>query len=80
MCASSAGPTAYGYDRVAWASGPSSSASRCRQRSSGTQESANVRRVGVVGAVTVSGLPQLDDHAFLVSQLTVFLANRTPSQ
>jgi uncharacterized protein (UPF0303 family) len=33
-----------------------------------------VRNVGVVGAVTVSGLPQLDDHAFLVGQLTAFLA------
>jgi uncharacterized protein (UPF0303 family) len=39
-----------------------------------------VRHVGVVGAVTVSGLPQLDDHAFLVAQLTAFLANGTPGQ
>ena len=35
-----------------------------------------VRRVGVVGSVTVSGLPQLDDHRFVVEQLTLFLANR----
>jgi uncharacterized protein (UPF0303 family) len=35
-----------------------------------------VRRVGVVGSVTVSGLPQLDDHSFVVDQLALFLANR----
>lgn len=35
-----------------------------------------VRRVGVVGSVTVSGLPQLDDHGFVVEQLTLFLASR----
>lgn len=28
----------------------------------------------VIGAVGVSGLPQLDDHAFVVAQLRVFLA------
>ena len=33
-----------------------------------------VRGAGVVGAVTVSGLPQLDDHAFVVEHLTRFLA------
>jgi len=33
-----------------------------------------VRDVGVVGTVTVSGLPQPDDHGFLVDQLTAFLA------
>lgn len=32
-----------------------------------------VRGTGVVGTVTVSGLPQLEDHAFLVDQLTGFL-------
>jgi uncharacterized protein (UPF0303 family) len=32
-----------------------------------------VRGTGVVGAVTVSGLPQLDDHRFLVEQLGRFL-------
>ena len=36
-----------------------------------------VRRVGVVGAITVSGLPQMDDHAFLVDQLTAFLTTGT---
>jgi uncharacterized protein (UPF0303 family) len=33
-----------------------------------------VAGVGVVGAVTVSGLPQVDDHAFVVAQLTDFLS------
>ena len=33
-----------------------------------------VRRVGVIGVVTVSGLPQLEDHAFVVEQLGRFLA------
>ena len=32
-----------------------------------------VAGVGVVGAVGVSGLPQLDDHAFVVEQLRAFL-------
>jgi uncharacterized protein (UPF0303 family) len=32
-----------------------------------------VRHVGVVGSVTVSGLAQLDDHSFVVEQLTQFL-------
>jgi uncharacterized protein (UPF0303 family) len=35
-----------------------------------------VRRVGVVGSVTVSGLPQVEDHRFVVEQLTSFLADR----
>ncbi len=33
-----------------------------------------VRDVGVVGAVTVSGLPQADDHALVVEGLRAFLA------
>ncbi len=33
-----------------------------------------VRGVGVVGAVAVAGLPQVEDHAFVVDQLTRFLA------
>jgi uncharacterized protein (UPF0303 family) len=32
-----------------------------------------VRAAGIVGTVTVSGLPQVDDHAFLVEQLALFL-------
>jgi uncharacterized protein (UPF0303 family) len=32
-----------------------------------------VRGTGVVGAVTVSGLPQLEDHRFVVEQLHAFL-------
>jgi len=32
-----------------------------------------VRGAGVVGTVTVSGLPQLEDHAFVVEQLARFL-------
>jgi uncharacterized protein (UPF0303 family) len=33
----------------------------------------HVRSVGVVGAVTVSGLPQRDDHAFVVENIAAFL-------
>ena len=33
-----------------------------------------VRDVGVVGVVTVSGLPQADDHALVVEALTAHLA------
>ena len=33
-----------------------------------------VSGVGVVGTVTVSGLPQLDDHALAVEAVTAFLA------
>jgi uncharacterized protein (UPF0303 family) len=34
-----------------------------------------VKNVGPVGTVGVSGLPQADDHAFVVEQLTLFLAH-----
>ena len=33
-------------------------------------------RVGVIGTVVVSGLPQLDDHAFVVEHLAAFLGSR----
>ncbi|MFF4903384.1 heme-degrading domain-containing protein [Streptomyces sp. NPDC001260] len=33
----------------------------------------NVEGVGVIGAVTVSGLPQLEDHRFVVEALEEFL-------
>ncbi len=33
-----------------------------------------IRDVGVVGSVTVSGLPQADDHAFVVELLEAFLS------
>ena len=35
-----------------------------------------VRGVGVVGTVTVSGLPQEEDHRLVVSVLRAFLASR----
>ncbi|GAA2987312.1 uncharacterized protein (UPF0303 family) [Microbacterium terrae] len=35
-----------------------------------------VAGVGVVGTVGVSGLPQADDHAFVVEQLRAFVASR----
>jgi uncharacterized protein (UPF0303 family) len=34
------------------------------------------RGVGVVGSVVVSGLPQIEDHAFVVEQLELFLEKR----
>jgi uncharacterized protein (UPF0303 family) len=34
-----------------------------------------VRDVGIVGTVTVSGLPQADDHALVVEALELFLAS-----
>ena len=33
-----------------------------------------IRDVGVVGTVTVSGLPQADDHAFVTEMIGVFLS------
>ena len=36
----------------------------------------NVRGVGLVGTVTVSGLPQADDHRLVVEVLRAFLAER----
>ena len=36
-----------------------------------------IRGVGVVGTVTVSGLPQQEDHELVVTILKQFLANRT---
>jgi uncharacterized protein (UPF0303 family) len=32
-----------------------------------------IRNVGVVGTVTVSGLPQADDHAFVTESISTFL-------
>jgi uncharacterized protein (UPF0303 family) len=37
-----------------------------------------VRDVGPVGTVGVSGLPQAEDHAFVVEQLTAFLREPRP--
>lgn len=34
-----------------------------------------VHGVGVIGSVVVSGLPQVDDHAFVVEQLKAHLAS-----
>jgi uncharacterized protein (UPF0303 family) len=34
-----------------------------------------VRGTGVIGTVAVSGLPELEDHVFVVEQLAVFLAS-----
>ncbi|RZU24682.1 heme-degrading domain-containing protein [Streptomyces sp. BK239] len=36
----------------------------------------HVEGVGVIGAVTVSGLPQLDDHRFVVEALEEYLGGR----
>lgn len=35
-----------------------------------------IRDVGIVGTVTVSGLPQADDHALVVEALTAFLGRQ----
>jgi uncharacterized protein (UPF0303 family) len=34
------------------------------------------RGAGVIGSVVVSGLPQVDDHAFVVEQLEIFLRSK----
>ena len=39
-----------------------------------------VRDVGVVGVVTVSGLPQAQDHAFVVEGLTALLHGHGPAE
>jgi uncharacterized protein (UPF0303 family) len=39
-----------------------------------------VRGVGVVGTVAVSGLPQLEDHQFVVERLSAFLGIRLPAE
>ena len=36
-----------------------------------------IRDVGVVGTITVSGLPQQEDHELVVTTLKQFLAKRT---
>jgi uncharacterized protein (UPF0303 family) len=36
----------------------------------------NVEDVGVIGSVTVSGLPQLEDHRFVVEALEAFLSKQ----
>jgi uncharacterized protein (UPF0303 family) len=33
-----------------------------------------IKDTGVVGTITVSGLPQADDHAFVVELIAAFLA------
>jgi uncharacterized protein (UPF0303 family) len=38
-----------------------------------------VRSVGVIGAVVVSGLPQLDDHRLVVTTLRAFLTGGRPA-
>jgi uncharacterized protein (UPF0303 family) len=38
-----------------------------------------VRDVGVIGAVTVSGLPQVEDHRLVVEALDRFLGRQVPS-
>jgi uncharacterized protein (UPF0303 family) len=35
-----------------------------------------IREVGVIGTITVSGLPQAEDHEFVVAQIRAFLGSR----
>jgi uncharacterized protein (UPF0303 family) len=37
-----------------------------------------IREVGVVGSVAVSGLPQAEDHAFVIEMIEAFLGVETP--
>jgi uncharacterized protein (UPF0303 family) len=39
-----------------------------------------IRDVGVIGAITVSGLPQADDHSLVVEAVERFLAGQTGEQ
>lgn len=38
-----------------------------------------IANVGVVGTVTVSGLPQSEDHAFVTEMIRAFLSAQTPA-
>jgi uncharacterized protein (UPF0303 family) len=44
-----------------------------RYRANGGAFPLRARGVGMIGSIVVSGLPQLDDHAFVVEQLEAFL-------
>ncbi len=39
----------------------------------------HVKGCGIIGTVTVSGLPQVDDHRFVVQAVRAFLASRSGS-
>ncbi len=47
----------------------------CEYAAHGGAFPVTVRGTGVVGVVAVSGLPQYEDHAFVVEQLRAFLAS-----